>query len=150
MKGRGFSLVEILFVVGIVAFVAWLTVPALNRYLQRSRVHAAVQDVKLMAEDIKKYERTRGALPATLADVGYSGKTDPWGNDYRYVNLLTSTGNGEARKDKKLAPLNSDFDLYSVGADGATHAQLGNSASRDDIVRARDGRFIGLAAEFDP
>ena len=49
-----------------------------------------------------------------------------------------------------LAPLNSDFDLYTVGPDGITHASLGNSASRDDIVRARDGGFIGTAEEFDP
>ena len=59
-------------------------------------------------------------------------------------------GNGHARKDKVLKPLNSDFDLYSVGPDGQTQASLTSSVSRDDVVRARDGAFIGTAAEFDP
>jgi general secretion pathway protein G len=46
--------------------------------------------------------------------------------------------------------LNSDFDLYSVGRDGLTAASLLNSKSRDDVVRARDGSFVGTAQEFDP
>ena len=75
---------------------------------------------------------------------------DPWGNAYRYFNLRTVSGNGQARKDKKLAPLNSDFDLYSVGKDGESQENLGHARSRDDVVRARDGAFIGTAEEFDP
>ncbi len=78
------------------------------------------------------------------------GKADPWGHPYEYFNLITAKGNGQARKDKKLAPLNTDFDLYSVGPDGQTAASLVNKASRDDTVRARDGGFIGLASDFDP
>ena len=30
------------------------------------------------------------------------------------------------------------------------NASLANAVSRDDIVRARDGGFIGTAEEFDP
>jgi general secretion pathway protein G len=59
-------------------------------------------------------------------------------------------GTGGARRDHKLSPLNSDFDLYSVGRDQQTAASLADSRSRDDIVRARDGGFIGTAEEFDP
>ena len=150
MRQRGFSILEILFVLGVVAFAAWIAIPALGRYVERSRVLESIQDIGTMADAIKKHERTKGALPSTLADVGYNGKLDPWGRAYEYINLVSSTGNGQARKDKKLAPLNSDFDLYSVGPDGETNSQLSNSKSRDDIVRARDGRFIGLAEEFDP
>ena len=59
-------------------------------------------------------------------------------------------GNGKARKDKKLAPLNSDYDLYSLGKDGDSKPPLVTPVSRDDIVRARDGQFIGMAKDFDP
>ena len=31
-----------------------------------------------------------------------------------------------------------------------TAASLGSSNSRDDVIRARDGAFIGTAEEFDP
>ena len=45
-------------------------------------------------------------------------------------------------------PINSDFDLYSTGPDGASVAPLTAEPSRDDIVRANDGAFIGLASEY--
>ena len=48
------------------------------------------------------------------------------------------------------SPKNSDFDLYSMGKDGASVGPLTAKASRDDVVRASDGRFVGLASDFDP
>jgi len=54
----------------------------------------------------------------------------------------------KARKDGKLNPINSDFDLYSIGEDGKTTTPLRAPQSRDDVIRARDGAFLGLAAEF--
>jgi general secretion pathway protein G len=89
-------------------------------------------------------------LPDALADASLDAKVDPCGRPYQNFNLRTSKGNGQPRKDKKLAPLNSDFDLYSVGPDGLTAASLANNNSRDDVVRARDGGFLGTAEEFDP
>ena len=37
-----------------------------------------------------------------------------------------------------------------MGKDGASLGPLTAKESRDDIVRANDGRFIGLASEYDP
>ena len=45
-------------------------------------------------------------------------------------------------------PINSSYDLYSMGKDGKTTAALTASASADDIIRANDGAFIGRASEF--
>ena len=45
-------------------------------------------------------------------------------------------------------PLNSDFDLYSMGPDGQTATPLTAKASRDDIVRANNGGFIGVASDY--
>lgn len=150
MKDRGFTFLEILLVLAIVGLSAAIAVPALDRYIERSRVVEAVFDIGTMSARIKQFESSTGALPSGLAAVGYSGKLDPWGQPYEYLNLVTAQGNGQARKDKKLAPLNSDFDLYSIGRDGLTAASLGNNRARDDVVRARDGGFIGLAEQFDP
>lgn len=52
------------------------------------------------------------------------------------------------RKDRFLVPINSDFDLYSMGKDRETVAPLTAKKSHDDIVRANDGAFVGLASEF--
>ena len=75
-------------------------------------------------------------------------KKDPWGNDYQYLNIAKEKGKGKLRKDKNLVPINSDFDLYSMGPDGSSVAPLTARASRDDIVRANDGGFVGLAGNF--
>ena len=60
-------------------------------------------------------------LPDDLTPVGYQGKRDRWGNACRYTNLTTAQGNGTARKNKNLSPINTDFDLWSMGADGESH-----------------------------
>jgi general secretion pathway protein G len=150
MRARGFTFVEILLVVVIIGVLIAIAVPSFERYLQRTRVIETTVDIGTLQQKIKDFERTKGALPDSLADVGFGGKADVWGRSYEYLNLRNMKGNGKARKDKSLAPLNSDFDLYSVGPDGLSEPALSNKASRDDIVRARDGRFVGPAEEFDP
>jgi general secretion pathway protein G len=55
---------------------------------------------------------------------------------------------GKCRKDKSLHPINSDYDLYSMGEDGKSQDPLTAKVSRDDIVRASNGGFIGLAANY--
>ena len=147
---RGFTLIEVLIALAILGIVASLAAGAYNRYRERALVGQAVVEIGAMATAIKLREGDTRDLPDSLADVGFGDKLDPWGRPYQYLNLATLKGNGMARKDKKLAPLNTDFDLYSMGKDGNSLAPLNPPVSRDDIVRARDGRFIGLAADFDP
>jgi general secretion pathway protein G len=150
MPTKGFTLVEALIVMAIAGLIMAVAVPAIDRYLYKSRVVETTVDIGNIASKIRQHEMSKGALPDSLGELGFAGRADSWGFPYEYINLRNAKGNGQARKDQKLAPLNSDYDLYSIGRDGVTAAQLGNKASRDDIVRARDGRFIGLAEEFSP
>jgi general secretion pathway protein G len=147
---RGFTLMEIMIVVFIIAILAALGQGAWDRYREKVRVAQAVSDIGAMASAIRLQHEDLRRYPDSLADAGYPNKLDPWGRPYEYLNLESKKGNGQSRKDKKLAPLNSDFDLYSVGKDGKTVSPLVAPVSRDDVVRARDGRFIGLATDFDP
>jgi len=55
---------------------------------------------------------------------------------------------GQVRKDKSLHPLNTDYDLYSMGPDGQTAKPLTSSKSQDDIVRANNGGFVGLGKDY--
>jgi len=147
---RGYTIFEIAVGLAIGGIILAITVPAVQSYLDRARVAQAVTDIAQVSSTIKQYSRSKGAFPDSLADVSLDTLADPWGRPYQYFNLVTAKGNGKARKDKKLNPLNSDYDLYSVGADGDSAPQLTNAKSRDDVVRARDGSFIGLASDFDP
>lgn len=74
--------------------------------------------------------------PASAAENG--GASD---------NSSTSAGIG-VRKDRFGAPLNTDFDLYSMGKNRESADLLSTPKSYDDIVRASDGMFVGLASDF--
>lgn len=153
-RTRGFTLVEALIVLAILGVVLALGIPAFQSYMDRSRVLEARVQIGELAKAIKAYERRTGRHPATLSDLVSQNSmvivtNDPWGNAYRYLDLRVNPI-GMARKDKSAAPINSDFDLYSIGKDAQTQLQLNQAVSRDDVVRARDGAFIGLAEEFDP
>lgn len=58
------------------------------------------------------------------------------------------SGGGKPRKDRFLVPINSDYDLYSKGRDGQSVAPLTAQQSHDDVIRANDGAFVGLAVDF--
>jgi general secretion pathway protein G len=78
---------------------------------------------------------------------------DPWGRPYVYFPFPPSKGKGGAppagaRKDRFLVPINSRYDLYSTGKDGGSAAPLTAKSSRDDIVVANDGGFVGRASKF--
>jgi len=149
-RHRGFTVIEIMLAVAILGVTAAVALPAYANYRERVRITQAVIDIKGIEAQIKAYSIENRALPDSLADIGRGGMLDPWGNPYEYTNLETAKGNGKARKNKNLVPINSDFDLYSRGKDGASVSPLTAKASRDDIVRASDGRFVGLASDYDP
>jgi general secretion pathway protein G len=88
-------------------------------------------------------------FPATLVELPIAIPLDPWGRPYQYFNIRAAgPGVGAFRKDGLLKPLNTDFDLYSLGADGASAPPLAAARSRDDIVRANNGAFIGLGEDY--
>jgi general secretion pathway protein G len=137
-------------VLAIVGVLSAIAVPAYNNYRERIKQNTAIQDITVLQALIKFYKTDNDVWPASLADIGNGDRLDPWGRPYVYLDLTSIHGKGKARKDHKLNPLNSDFDLYSVGKDGVSKTQLTNKESLDDIVRARDGAFVGLASNFVP
>jgi general secretion pathway protein G len=136
--------------VAILAMLAGIAYPSYQRYAERARVAQAVIDIGSISAVVKAYAVDNLTYPANLDEVGKGGMKDPWGYSYEYTNLENPKGKAKARKNKNLVPINSDFDLYSKGKDGASASPLTATASRDDVIRANDGRFIGLASDYDP
>ena len=54
---------------------------------------------------------------------------------------------GKQRKYKSLK-VNTSYDLYSMGPDQETASPLTASISKDDIIRGRNGDFIGYVIDF--
>jgi general secretion pathway protein G len=144
---RGFTLVEIVIALAIVGVVLFVAAPSYSSYVERTRVNQAITDIVAISAQIKAYELDNRDYPDNLLQIGAS-KLDPWGRPYIYNPFRNPADKGTARKDKNLVPINSDFDLYSVGRDGESRAPLHAKWSRDDVVRANDGGFVGLASEY--
>lgn len=62
--------------------------------------------------------------------------------------MSTVNGNGAKRKDRNLVPLNTDYDLYSRGPDGQSVSPLTAAKSKDDIIRANNGGYVGTAEDY--
>jgi len=145
---RGFTLVELLVAIAIILTIAAIAVPNLLAAMELARVAKAIGDIKTIESGITLYEAIYGQLPDDLSQIGNGTYLDPWHNPYEYLNHTTMKGNGKARKDRFLVPLNSDYDLYSDGKDGQSVSPITAKASQDDIIRASDGSYTGLASDF--
>lgn len=148
-RARGMTIVEIVIVLAIAGVLAAVGVPMFSDYRYRAMVAQTKSDIVDMDVEIARYQSdNNGQLPDDLGDIGRAGLLDPWGNPYDYLNLTTGANPGKVRKNKNLVPINSDYDLYSKGQDGDSKGPLTAKASRDDIIRANNGRFIGLASDY--
>jgi len=245
---RGFTLLELLIVVAVLAVVGAIGVPQYVAALRTARVGKARQELVILAEAIDSYADSNGRLPLTLYQVGFGGRSDPWGIPYCFLNYKDDCGDGlewaiaagivdpaaivgssatagaaskgrflswerpqgqgqgqgvlqaldnvtrneaserarevlaslarrtteaEAesltdamlqapamtffagvptettrRRDRYMFPLNTDYDLFSLGPDGRTAASLGEPVGQDDVLRANNGGFFGTAAEY--
>ena len=143
----GFTLLELMFALGIMVLLGAIAVPGYRAIKTRIDNSNAIADLNTLSLSLKRWELNRGRLPDTLAEAGLDGLVDPWGRPYEYLNLAGANP-GQMRKDKNLVPINTDFDLYSMGKDGLSRPPLTAKHSQDDIVRANDGGYIGLAAGY--
>ena len=143
----GFTFIELMIAILVVAILAAIAMPYYADYRNRVEVAQATNDIIGNEALVEKFISTSGSLPNTWADMPGARTVDPWGFAYVYYNIQVN-GKGHARKDHALNPLNTDYDMYSVGADGATKAQITQKDSVDDVIRASNGGYVGLAAGF--
>lgn len=125
-----------------------IAVPNAVSALEAAKVAKAVGDIHAIGTDIMGYDATEDKFPNSLSDIGDGKTLDPWGNPYQYLNFQNAKGKGQMRKDRFLVPINTSFDLYSMGEDGASVAPLTAKVSQDDVIWANDGGYIGLASQY--
>jgi len=140
------NLREVIAVLAAALIAGSFAVPAFSGYLQRSRVARAVSDIGTISLKLHRWQRDTQILPASLAEAGIA-LVDPWGRPYVYLRAADASRT-QLRKDDERVPLNTDFDLYSLGPDGMSALALPAAPSRDDVVRAANGAYIGVASNY--
>ncbi len=125
----GFTLVELLLVLVILALIAGLVLPGIIGKAEGAKVKAAASQISRISMSVESFYLDTGGMPDALEELvnepsgatGWTGpyiKTsilkDPWGREYQY------RAPGE----------HGDFDIFSYGADG----QLGGEGKNADIT----------------
>ena len=148
-QAHGFSIIELMITLAILSIVAAISIPLYQGYIQTSEMGRVIQEMKQIELAVQNYKLDEGGFPNSLEDVGIDLR-DPWGNPYQYLRIEGVSGDarGHQRKDHSLVPINSDFDLYSMGEDGDSAPPLTAQSSQDDIVRANNGAFYGYGRDY--
>jgi general secretion pathway protein G len=147
-RGSGFTLVELTLAVCIAAILAAIAIPSYRATVLSMRAKEAVHDLVQIAQAVERHRYANSfKLPASLSELANLPTVDPWGNPYEYLRFEGAVP-GKIRKDHNLHPLNSEFDLYSMGPDGKSVPPLTGRPSRDDVIWANDGKYVGVAEDY--
>lgn len=143
-------MVELVVTMAIISTLAGIAVPLYFDTTERARIIKAIADIRVLDGELGVFEVNTGRPPDSLDEIGRGALRDPWSNRYEFLNYagLARRDRNRIRKDRFLKPLNSTYDLYSKGKDGDSQAALSARTSRDDVIRANDGGYIGLASDY--
>jgi general secretion pathway protein G len=161
-RSQGFTLVELVVVMGVLAVLTLLGMGAYSHFINQAKNTRAIAEIRLLEKEIFEFWQTNDRLPDSLAELGHAIMLDPWKTPYQYINFDTTAGwedmrriakkkdngKGKGKGKGKSDALNEDFDLFSMGKDRMSAPDLDDGSSLDDIVRADDGRYTGLASEY--
>ena len=141
----GITLIEIILALTVMALLATVGLIGYRASLERARTAQAIGDLVRIDASVRDFSAVNGRLPTSLDEIDMGDLLDPWQRPYEYRVVDGGEGN---RLDHANEPLNSDFDLFSLGPDGVTNVWVMEENGLDDVVRAHDGEHFGVAETF--
>lgn len=139
MHRSGFTIVELIVVMAIVAILALLSIPVFNDYVAKTKNKRGIAELRTIDQAIISYILDKNTLPAGLGDVGMGSQQDPWKHLYVYQNLVTTPAG--ALEYTSLGETNTDYDLSSMGSDGISDTAFAGPGSADDLMRVNNGSY---------
>lgn len=148
LGNKGFTLLELLVVILIIGILVGLAIPFYAQLKNAAKISRCAEEIRGIEKAIFGYQADQGKLPPSLVEVGLDTLKDPWGNLYEY-HKIGETG-WTPYSGHFTEPLNSDFDLFSTGANGVSNNSLLLTSadywkSKDDVIRTGDGGWVGEA-----
>jgi len=140
---RGFTLVELLIVIVVIAILAAITIVAYGGVTSRANTSAAQQDVSSVAERLKTYQADNGNYPSNLAAIGVS---DPSNGHYTYDNygdtfcVAATIGSANYQVEADSSPTYGDC----TNVAGVAYARTGGTANTQDYF-THDSAVLGQA-----
>ena len=145
---QAFTTIEMIIGMTVLVLFFSIAIPVALKLADGIRSRTVIDDLIAIQSEIESYRITNN-YPDTLDDIYPTTQLDPWGTPYQYLRIAGGKNNVTAKQRKyKNLKINSTYDLYSMGPDGETASPLTAAISRDDILRGRNGRFIGYVTDF--
>lgn len=141
-------MIELMLAIAVAAIIAAIAVPAYQSDQLKAQDAKAAATITRIEGQIALYYQETNQLPASLAQIGDGSLLDPWGHPYHYLDFTGLKSRGQVRKDRNLVPLNSDYDLFSAGPNDQWLPPITAAVSQDDIIRANNGAYVGLASKY--
>jgi len=140
----GFTLVELVVVCAVLGALVTMALPTFSSYIKAVRVTRCSADIRTIDKAIAAFVIEKNYLPDLLSDLAIGDILDPWQHPFEYHNLdIAVNPAANPLEDIATNALNTDYDLYSKGEDGAGTPATGDPGNADDIVRSNDGVYVG-------
>jgi len=129
---KGFTLIELMIVVAIVAILAAIALPAYQNYIKRSKVTEGVVAADACKASVSEYVASMNTLPADVTAAGCGNTTKS-----QYVTSLTyAGGTGAITVTYKSVGTGVDTQTYVLTPDTTevTHGQITHWSCTDSTV----------------